>query len=301
MLEAKELPVVRTPSGVELASEAGGDRVSDCPVAVVFLHATGFSRGVWRPIADQVGALVPTYSVDLRGHGGSSKPPPPYRWSYFADDVVAYVDQVPFDSVILCGHSVGGATAVEVAARLGERVASLALVEPALTPPHATTRGEEQPDPTTLLTTTQRRKHVWPTRAEAERHLASRSPYRYWDARVLRGFFATGLVDDPHLGCVLACPPHVEASIYSEASESKAWSHLRDLHCPVRIMRATGDQGMPSTASPLIVRHVHDGRETVVEGSGHFLPMERPDLVASFVRSMVEEATGGEPAPLPRR
>ena len=38
------------------------------------------------------------------------------------------------------------------------------------------------------------------------------------------------------------------------------------------------------------IGHLADGRETVVEGSGHFLPLESPDLVADLVSAAEPEA-----------
>lgn len=254
---------------------------------VMFLHATGFSRGVWRPVVQQLADLAPGISLDLRGHGNSDKPKPPYRWSLIADDVTAYVRQLPAEQVVLCGHSLGGATAVEVAARVPERVAAVALVEPALTP--RTEGGQQATDGGrgVLLTTTLRRRHSWPDQALAEQHLASRSPYRYWDREVLAGYFATGLTRTETGGCTLACPPEVEASIYAEAGASHAWSRLPQLTCPVWVLRAAGDQGMPSTASPLIADVAKNGVDRLVEGSGHFVSMEQPGLVADFIREML--------------
>jgi pimeloyl-ACP methyl ester carboxylesterase len=140
------------------------------------------------------------------------------------------------------------------------------------------------------LATTLRRTHSWPSQSLAEQHLASRSPYRYWDREVLAGFFATGLTRTQDGGCTLSCPPEIEVSMYAETDESQAWSRLPQISCPVWVLRASGDRGMPSTASPLITQVAQDGVDRLVGGpSGHFLPMEQPGLVAAFVREMLTE------------
>jgi pimeloyl-ACP methyl ester carboxylesterase len=285
----EQLPSVRTPSGVRLASEVTRTAAGRGAMPVVFLHATGFSRGVWRPVARLLADVAPGIALDLRGHGDSGKPEPPYRWSLFAEDVAAYVEQLLAGQVVLCGHSMGGATAVEVAAQVPDRVAGVVLVEPALTPPPEGAQPAPGPDQNALLKTTLRRSHSWPDRAQAERHLASRSPYRYWDPEVLAGYFATGLTRTEGGGCTLSCPPEVEASIYAEASASQAWSRLPQVGCPIWVLRAAGDQGMPSTASPLIAQIARNGVDKLVEGSGHFVSMEHPGLVAAFVRDMLTD------------
>jgi pimeloyl-ACP methyl ester carboxylesterase len=273
-MTVEQLPPVDTPSGVRLGSEVTGTADSRGATPIVFLHATGFSRGVWRPVARRLADLAPGIALDLRGHGDSSKPRPPYRWSLFAADVAAYIGQLPAGPVVLCGHSVGGATAVEVAAQIPERVAALALVEPVLMPPRAGGQPARGASQSALLTATLRRRPSWPDRALAEEHLAARSPYRYWDREVLAGYFATGLTRAEDGSCTLSCPPEIEAAIYAEAPASQAWSRLPGISCPAWILRAAGDRAMPSTASPLIAQVTRDSVDRLADGpSGHFVPM----------------------------
>jgi hypothetical protein len=88
----------------------------------------------------------------------------------------------------------------------------------------------------------------------------------------------------------LSCPPQIEAAIYTEAPASRAWSRLPEISCPVRILRAAGTQGMPSTASPQIAQATRDGADRLADGpSGHFLPMKLPGLAAAFIREMLTE------------
>jgi pimeloyl-ACP methyl ester carboxylesterase/DNA-binding MarR family transcriptional regulator len=276
----EQLALVRTPSGVRLASEVSRTADGSGAIPVVFLHATGFSRGVWRPVARLLADVAPGIALDLRGHGDSDKPDPPYYWPLLVEDVTAYVQQLPAERVVLCGHSLGGATAVEVAARIPDRVAALALVEPALSP-------TPNPNQRVLVTMTLRRTHSWPSQAAAEQHIAVRSPYCYWDHEVLTGYFATGLTLAGDGGCTLSCPPQIEASLYAEVGTSQAWSRLSQITCPTWVLRGASDRGMPSTASPLIAQVAPDSVHRLAEESGHFVPMEQPGLVAAFIREML--------------
>lgn len=283
----EQLPAASLPSGVELASEVSRTAASRGAPPVVFLHGTTFSRGVWRPVARGLADLAAGIAVDLRGHGDSSNPEPPYHWSLFADDIVAYVGQLPPGQIVLCGHSLGGATAAEVAARIPERIAALVLIEPVLAP-HGVAPSDG------LIEATLRRRRSWPDQAQAEEHFAARSPWRYWDREVLAGFFATGLALAEDGECTLSSPPEVAASVYAEALGSQAWSRLPDITCPVWVLRGGGDQGgRPSTASPLIAQTVPNGTDRLIEGpSGHFLPMDQPQLIAEFIREILTGRPG---------
>lgn len=248
--------------------------------AVLFLYATGFTRGVWRAHARRLLDVCAPFAVDLRGHGASSRPAAPYRWPLLVDDITALVEREGWTDMVMCGHSVGGSTAVEVATRLPEVVSALVLAEAPLSPPAANgaTGG-----PSALVGITEKRRNHWSTRTEGAAYLRERAPYDSWDAEVYAGWTKAGfmgIVD----GVELSCPPWVEASVFRESHSSRAWERLPELRCPVWVLRATGEQGMRSTTAPETAGRIPGAREVVVEGSGHFLPLERPALVAEVVR-----------------
>src|SRR5277367_1588790 len=75
--------------------------------AIFFCHATGFHARCW----DQIIAHVPgrhCFAMDMRGHGRSSKPEPPYAWRDFGVDVAAVADALNLSGAMGVGHSMGG-------------------------------------------------------------------------------------------------------------------------------------------------------------------------------------------------
>jgi lipase len=74
---------------------------------------------------------------DLRGHGGSGAEPP-WRAQTHVADVLETLDGLGVDRADWVGYSFGGLIAATVAAATPERVARLALLEPALAVPPAT-------------------------------------------------------------------------------------------------------------------------------------------------------------------
>ena len=255
---------------------------------VVFLHATGFSRGCWHPHAQRVAARSQPVSLDLRGHGASSKPPAPYRWSLLVDDVVSLLVAEDWSNVLLLGHSVGGATAVQVAARLPDRVAALVLVEAVVSPdrPPAAAGAGEAPSP--LVERTLGRRARWSSRAEAGRYLRVRSPYDSWDAEVFAGWLDSGVIATDDGDSELSCPPWVEKVLSTETRGSTAALDLAQLNCPVWIARATGDRGLRSTCPPQVAQIIPTAYETVIEGSGHFLPLENVGVVVTLLNAALD-------------
>jgi 3-oxoadipate enol-lactonase len=95
---------------------------------VVLSNSLGATRGMWDP---QVPALAERYRVvtyDTRGHGESPAPAGPYGLDDLTDDLVALLDEVGAPRAHVVGLSLGGMTAMRLAAREPERVDRLALL-----------------------------------------------------------------------------------------------------------------------------------------------------------------------------
>jgi 3-oxoadipate enol-lactonase len=99
----------------------------DAPV-VVLSNSLGATREMWEP---QLPAFAERYRVvtyDARGHGDSPAPPGPYTLDDLADDMVALLDEVGAERAHLVGLSLGGMSALRLAARDPERVRRLAVL-----------------------------------------------------------------------------------------------------------------------------------------------------------------------------
>ena len=106
-------------SGVRLAVDVESQ---DKLPTVLFLHAGGENRKVWRPITPAIQALGwRTVTVDLRGHGDSARAPD-YRLEDFLDDVVSVLAEFCGQPVVIVGGSIGGILGTLVA---GEKRASV--------------------------------------------------------------------------------------------------------------------------------------------------------------------------------
>ena len=95
---------------------------------VVLSNSLGATRGMWDP---QVPPLAERYRVvtyDTRGHGDSPAPAGPYSLDDLVDDLVALLDAVGAARAHVAGLSLGGMTAMRLAAREPARVDRLALL-----------------------------------------------------------------------------------------------------------------------------------------------------------------------------
>ena len=103
------------------------DGPADAPV-VVLSNSLGATRGMWDP---QVPALAERYRVvtyDTRGPGESPAPAGPYTVDDLVDDVLALLDRIGARRAHVAGLSLGGMTAMRLAAREPSRVGRLVLL-----------------------------------------------------------------------------------------------------------------------------------------------------------------------------
>jgi 2-succinyl-6-hydroxy-2,4-cyclohexadiene-1-carboxylate synthase len=93
------------------------------------LHGFTGSSGNWAPLCSALADRFQTIAIDLPGHGNSSSPSDPSRYSAerLADDIVQVADEVGADRFALMGYSMGGRMALRCALRHPERISALVL------------------------------------------------------------------------------------------------------------------------------------------------------------------------------
>jgi pimeloyl-ACP methyl ester carboxylesterase len=117
--------------GYRLAYETYGDG----PRLTVLLHGLLFSGRMHaelaRALADRGHRVV---TLDLLGHGASSRPPDMWRYSMpeFGREVVALLDHLEAEEAVVMGTSLGANTTLEVASLAPERLRGMVIEMPVL-------------------------------------------------------------------------------------------------------------------------------------------------------------------------
>jgi 3-oxoadipate enol-lactonase len=99
---------------------------AEAPV-VMLAHGVLTDHRAWDGVARRLAGAYRVLRYDLRGHGRSSAPPPPYTMEQLADDVPALLDALGIGPVHFIGTSLGGMIGQQLGARPGERLLSLTL------------------------------------------------------------------------------------------------------------------------------------------------------------------------------
>ncbi|MFF6873866.1 alpha/beta fold hydrolase [Streptomyces sp. NPDC012474] len=121
--------ILTTPDGTRLA-HADHRPSGDPEITFLLLHGLAGHQGEWDTLAAQLtadGHRVVTY--DARGHGASTRTPATTTRAAHVQDAVALVAELDLAPVTLLGQSLGGHTAMLLAASHPHLVTSLILIE----------------------------------------------------------------------------------------------------------------------------------------------------------------------------
>jgi pimeloyl-ACP methyl ester carboxylesterase len=116
--------------GVELAADVWTPAGMSTPPTFVLVHGLASNARLWDGVAESLVARGhPVVTVDLRGHGRSSKPDGPYDVPTVADDLAVLIERLAIERPVVAGQSWGGNVALELAARHPTRVRGIACVD----------------------------------------------------------------------------------------------------------------------------------------------------------------------------
>lgn len=121
-----------------------GDRHPDRP-PLLLVHGFGASTDHWRKNLAGLSSEFEVWAIDLLGFGRSAKADVPYSATLWRDQLHEFITEVIGQPVVLAGNSIGGYTALCVAAQRSESVAGLVLLNPAGS--FTETQPPTKPDP----------------------------------------------------------------------------------------------------------------------------------------------------------
>jgi pimeloyl-ACP methyl ester carboxylesterase len=122
-----------------------------------------------------------------------------------------------------------------------------------------------------------------------------RVPFDSWRREILEDYCRYGVLQNPDgPGYVLACPPLVEAAIYTGSAGRDIHYLIGGVEVPVTVLRAPGgsDEGdgwMDFAASSTwerLAEEFPNGRDVYLPHLTHFIPMQEPEQVAQWITAV---------------
>ena len=269
-----------------------GDTESE---VAVYIHGLGGSSTNWTELMELLSPDVYGIAMDLPGFGQS---PPPHQGDYKLTphaDIVAHLirDQVGNRPVHIFGNSMGGATAVQLAARHPMLVKSMTLVSPAL--PELMPRSSNIHMPLTaipgvgerLMRRMMKRDVEWRVNMSMSICYADMSRI---DPRRMADQVAEARERDKlsHTADASLLTLRALISTYLDYSQGSPWKLARGIKVPVLLIYGRDDKLVNARAAFRATREFPNARVMVVPDSGHVTQMEHPRLTAQAWRELVE-------------
>jgi 3-oxoadipate enol-lactonase len=245
---------------------------ADAPV-VVLSNSLGATRAMWDP---QVPALAERYRVvtyDTRGHGESPAPDGPYRLDDLVDDLITLLDAVGAGRAHVVGLSLGGMTAMRLAAREPHRVHRLAVlctsakVDP---PPYLDRAGAARSGGTAALAPTVVGRWLTPSYAAAHPDLVAR----------LEAMIATA--DDE--GYAASCEAVARMDLRAD---------LGRIAAPTLVVSAAEDPALPPEHQRTIADGIPGADLLTVSPGAHLANLEQPLQVTDALLAHLDAAGPG--------
>jgi pimeloyl-ACP methyl ester carboxylesterase len=263
-----------TASGIRVrVSESGGGRT------LLFLHGLFLDHTTWDPVCDALPSGFRLVAPDLPGFGASEKPTPgryPYGIEALAEAVADLYAGLELGRAIVVGQCLGGAVALELAARHPELVARMVLVNPLCEAPHFGTYG---------------RLALLPL-------VGGFTFKQLWTRAVFRAFFRERLlapganVDPARVDAYYQTfsEPRARASalqtLRSTSDTRSVVARTRGVRAPTLVVWGSADRVVPPRLGQKLAREIPGARFEVLD-AGHALQEERPLELARSIRSFL--------------
>ncbi len=246
------MPTVNV-SGVDLHYESGGASPG-LGKTVVLVHGAGGSSARW---ANQVRALADGHfpvALDLPGHGASGGRPCDQVFLY-REWVKQAVDALGCKKIVLAGHSMGGAIALDFALTYPEYLQGLILVS------------------------TGARLRVDPARLESYRQ----GEYRAEWARMAFAETASPHLVEKSIQENMALDPAVRYADFLACDRFNVLGRVHHIHTPTLVVCGQEDVATPVKFSRYLAEDLPNARLVVVEGAAHMVPLEQPEILNNAI------------------
>jgi len=227
----------------------------DDAVATLLIHGAGGNHLHW-PRALRTLPEADVYALDLPGHGRSGSEGHKSIQAYVGS-ILGFMSAVGLQSVIPVGHSMGSAIALTLALRLPERVRGLVLVGSGA------------------------RLRVLPAILDG-----LLQDFESTVETVVEYCYGSGMAEQTKrlaVGQMLEIEPRVVHGDFTACDTFDVMDILETLRTPTLIITGAEDLMTPPKYARYLAEHIRDSRLTIVEGAGHMVMLERPELVARII------------------
>lgn len=228
--------------------------------ALVLIHGAGGTHLHW-PAELRTLETASVYALDLPAHGKSA---PPGRTSIdgYADDVMAFVGALGLSSVVLIGHSMGGAIAQTIALRKPSWLEKLVLI------------GTSSRLPVTDLILDGLLSD-FPKTVSFIMRMCWSGPYIQAVRIALAGREMRRIAPEVVHGDFVAC------------NAFNVGEMLSDIDVPTLVISGSDDKMTPNKVGQSLAKKIPDAQFVTVPKSGHMMALEYPLEVTEIIKNFL--------------
>jgi esterase len=250
---------------------------------IVLLHGGGLTAHAWDLVCLGLRTSWRCIALDARGHGDSDwSSAHDYRISSQRSDVLTFLDALGLDQVALVGHSMGGFTAISLAAHAPLRVAALTLVD---------IGPEPREEGTRQIRGLVSQASDFASIDEAVQQVLAFTPAR--NPASLRRSLQIALREGVDGRWRWKYDPARYAQLRTEAfarERMALWDDLRAIHCPAQVIRGEKSRVFWQQDAERVAATLSDARWVLAAGAGHNVHSENPRVIIDSVTELLVRA-----------
>lgn len=242
--------------------ELSYDDLGEGNVPIIFLHGFPFDKSMWQ---GQLDFLKPSYRViacDIRGFGKSTDEDSPLNIDLFAEDLIAFMDELEIEKAIVCGLSMGGFITLNAHQRFSDRFEALILAD------------------TQCIADTPEAKEK---RYDAISEIEVNGVANFNEGLIKKVFHKDSLINKKELveelrKVVFSNSEHIiQQGLEALAQRSETCSTLNKISIPTLIICGREDIVTPLEQSEAMKESIEGATLQVIENTGHVSNLEQPD------------------------
>ena len=246
--------------------------------ALYLVHGIGARKTTWDALIEGLQDTFTCVSYDLRGHGESPVPPPPYTLDELVEDLEALRRRLGHERIHIAGHSLGGMIGPAYARAFPAHAASVSLLST------AAGRSDEDRAKLAAVDKAMRRDGI----VETLGTFVSR-------------WFTDAFIDanpervEARLQQVRDTPPEVFLSVFDIYANTEMAPWLHEIVAPCLVLTGELDGGCNPRLNRFIHGQLQDSRLVILEGLKHALMIEASDRVLPHLHEFLlgQTAVGG--------
>ena len=248
------------------------NRLGEGPT-IVLLHGFLESSAIWSEFARELARDFTVLTIDLPGHGESEIIEETHSMSLMAEVVNHIMEYENIETALLCGHSMGGYVAIELASQYQEKIEGLSFFH-------------SNPAPETDQSKTNRERAIEIVRKQKGQFITSFIPDLFAPINVER---CQSEIEDLRTSANNMSPEAVIAALSGMKDRPSRLNVLVDADFPIQFIAGKQDSKIPTEKMMAAALLPHQAEIILLDQCGHMGHIEEPNITFAALMHFAEK------------